>query len=132
MDSVIKSANEDRDSLSPIIIGCAIEVHRALGPGLLESAYAECLCLELNYAGLQFAREQHLPIIYRNTKLDCGYRMDIVVEKQIILELKTVQSILPIHKAQLLTYLRLSGLHIGLILNFHTNVLKNGIVRMAN
>ena len=115
-----------RDSL----IGAAIEVHRALGPGLLESAYVECLCYELSSAGLVFRKQVELPVLYKKVKLDCGYRMDIVVSESLVLEIKTVEKLLPIHQAQLLTYLRLSGLRTGLLINFNVPVLKNGIKRM--
>jgi GxxExxY protein len=130
LDTAIEHQGVDRETLSPQVIGCAIEVHRALGPGLLGSAYAECMCAELAYNGLAFEREVALPIFYRGRKLDCSYRMDIVVAGLIVLELKTVQSILPVHEAQLLTYLRLSGMRIGLILNFHVNVMKNGALAL--
>jgi GxxExxY protein len=113
------------------VIGLAIEVHRALGPGLLESAYEECLCFELRQAGIAFRRQVALPVVYKEVRLDIGYRIDIVIEEQLIVELKTVEKLAPIHEAQLLTYLRLSGLKIGLLLNFNTSVLKNGIKRMV-
>jgi GxxExxY protein len=120
-----------RDPLTDAVIGCAIEVHRALGPGLLESAYEECLCFELRQHGLSHRRQVALPVVYKSVKLDCGYRLDIVVEEKLILELKTVETFLPIHTAQLLTYLRLSGVRTGLLLNFHAAVLKDGIRRLA-
>lgn len=119
-----------RDSLTGKVIGAAIEVHRALGPGLLESAYVECLCYELSSAGLVFRKQVELPVLYKKVKLDCGYRMDIVVSESLVLEIKTVEKLLPIHQAQLLTYLRLSGLRTGLLINFNVPVLKNGIKRM--
>ena len=121
----------ERDSLTESVIGLAIEVHRALGPGLLESAYQECLCYELKTNGIAFGRQVALPVIYKTVKLDCGYRMDLVVGDQLIVELKTVEKILPIHEAQLLTYLKLSEIRTGLLLNFNTAVLKNGIKRMV-
>jgi GxxExxY protein len=111
------------------IIGAAIEVHRHLGPGLLESAYDECLCHELHLRSLSFQRQVELPIDYKGVKLDCGYRLDLVVENAVIVELKSVERILPIHHAQLLTYLRLTGRKVGLLINFNVSVLKNGIVR---
>ena len=114
------------------IIGAAIEVHRSLGPGLLESAYEECLAHELMLRGVGFKRQQSLPVTYKSVRLDCGYRLDFVVSQRVILEIKAVERILPIHEAQLLTYLRLSRLKWGLLLNFHTSVLKQGIRRMAN
>ena len=122
----------DIDQLSNKIIGAAIEVHKTLGPGLLESAYEECMCHELDLRGLSYERQKPLPVFYKGTKLDCGYRLDIVVNEGIILELKSCESIEPIHKAQLLTYLKLSGLKLGLILNFKTPMMKDGIVRIVN
>src|SRR6266849_1116430 len=120
----------ENDLLTESIIGFAIEVHRQLGPGLLESAYEECLCYELKQSGLSFRRQVPLPVIYKAIRLDCGYRIDVVVEEQVILELKTVERLMPIHEAQILTYLKLSGLHTGLLLNFNTAVLKDGIRRL--
>jgi len=122
----------DINQLSSQIIGAAIEVHKTLGPGLLESAYEECLCHELHLRGVSLERQKQLPVLYKGKCLDCGYRLDIVVEKAIILELKSCEKIEPIHKAQLLTYLKLSSLTLGLILNFNVPVMKNGIVRMVN
>jgi GxxExxY protein len=119
------------DQLTERVIGLAIELHRALGPGLLESAYEECLCFELGEHGLSFERQRPLPVIYKSVRLDCGYRMDVVVEDRLILELKTIERLLPVHSAQLLTYLRLSGIRTGLILNFHAPVLRDGIKRMV-
>ena len=114
------------------IIGCAIEVHRSLGPGLLESAYEECLCFELAQAGLQFERQVPLPVVYKGVKFDCGYRMDIVVENLIIVEIKAIEKILPVHEAQLLSYLKLYNKKIGLLINFHVPVLKSGLKRIVN
>jgi GxxExxY protein len=122
---------EERDPLTQRIIGAAIEVHRALGPGLLESAYEECLCYELTQLGLHFRRQVPLPVDYKEVKLDCGYKMDAVVQNAVVLELKAVEKLLPIHEAQLLTYLKLSGLRKGLLLNFHAEVLRNGIKRIV-
>jgi len=122
----------DISELSGKIIGAAIEVHKGLGPGLLESAYEECLCHELELLGLSYERQKPLLVKYKGKSLECGYRLDLVVENEIILELKSCENIEPIHKAQLLTYLKLSGLHLGLILNFNVPVMKNGIVRIAN
>ena len=119
------------DQLTEEIIGAAIEVHRALGPGLLESAYEECLCHELKLRGLSVQRQVPLPVIYKGVKLDCGYKLDIVVEGTVILELKTVENLAPVHEAQLLTYLRLSGIKIGLLINFFSPVLRNSIKRMV-
>lgn len=121
----------EQDPLTGKVIGAAIEVHRALGPGLLESAYEECLCHELNLAGLAFARQVSLPVIYKGVRLDCGYRLDVVVEGQVVVELKTVERLMPIHEAQLLTYLRLAQIHTGLLLNFNVPVLRDGIKRMV-
>ena len=121
----------ERDPLTDLVIGLAIEVHRALGPGLLESAYQECLCYELKASGIAFGRQVALPVVYKSVKLDCGYRMDLVVDDRLVVELKTVEKILPVHEAQLLTYLRLSGIRTGLLLNFNTSVLKDGIKRMV-
>jgi GxxExxY protein len=120
------------NQLSSKIIGAAIEVHKALGPGLLESAYEECLCHELNRNSLSFERQKALPIVYKGKRLDCGYKIDIVVENAIVLELKSYEKIEPIHKAQLLTYLKLSGLKLGLLLNFNVPVMRDGIVRIVN
>jgi len=120
------------NKLSSRIIGAAIEVHKALGPGLLESAYEECICHELSIGGLSLERQKPLAVRYKGINLDCSYRLDIVVEDKIILELKACEKVEPIHKAQLLTYLKLSGLHLGLILNFNVPVMRDGIVRIVN
>ncbi len=120
------------DELSKNIIGAAIEVHRNLGPGLLESAYEECLCYELASKRISFERQKNLPIAYKGVHLDCGYRIDLLVEKLVIIELKTVEHIEPIHEAQLLTYLKLSDLWLGLLINFNVPVLKEGIYRIVN
>jgi GxxExxY protein len=120
------------NTLSSQIIGAAIEVHKTIGPGLLESAYEECLCHELKIRGIVFERQKSLPVTYKDVQLDCGYRLDVVVDNQIILELKSCEHIEPIHKAQLLTYLRLAGLSLGLLLNFNVPVMKDGIVRTVN
>jgi GxxExxY protein len=123
--------SEQADDFSNPVIGLAIEVHRTLGPGLLESAYEECLCFELRSQGIRFRRQVPLPVVYKSVRLDCGYRIDLIVENMLIVELKTVERILPVHEAQLLTYLRLSNLTAGLILNFYAPVLKDGIRRMV-
>lgn len=120
------------DQITEKIIGSAIAVHKALGPGLLESAYEECLCFELAEAGLEFKRQVALPVIYKGVKLDCGYRMDVVVEESVIIEIKAVERIVPVHEAQLLSYLKLTGIKVGLLLNFHVPVLKSGIKRIVN
>ncbi len=118
------------ESLTERIIGAAIEVHRALGPGLLESAYEECLCHELSLRGLNFQRQLDLPVHYKGVNLDCGYRLDLVIQDAVILELKCVESILPVHEAQLLTYLKLTWKRVGLIVNFNVATLvRGGIVR---
>ena len=122
----------DINKLSSMVIGAAIEVHKALGPGLLESAYEECLCHELELRNLVIERQKPLALAYKGKKLDCGYRLDIVVENRIILELKSCEKIEEIHKAQLLTYLKISGFKLGLLLNFITPVIKDGIVRIVN
>jgi GxxExxY protein len=114
------------------VIGACIEIHRQLGPGLLESAYEECLCHELSMAGLVFERQKPLPVSYKGVKLDCGYRLDLIVAGKVLVELKTVEEILPIHEAQLLTYLKLSGANLGLIINFNVPVLKQGVKRIVN
>jgi GxxExxY protein len=117
------------EELTSKIIGAGIEVHRCLGPGLLESAYEECLCHELSLQGIRFERQRPLPVIYKGIKIDCSYRLDIVVEDVVIVEVKAVDAIIPVHEAQLLTYLKLSGIRIGLLMNFHEAVLKDGIRR---
>ena len=119
------------DALTSRVIGLAIEVHRALGPGLLESAYEVCLCFELTSHGIPLKRQVPLPVIYKSVHLDCAYRMDIVIDDLLIAELKTVERILPVHEAQLLTYLRLSGITTGLMLNFHAPVLREAIKRLV-
>ena len=113
------------------VIGLGIDVHRHLGPGLLESAYEECLCFELAQAGVSHRRQVPLPIVYKDIRLDCGYRMDIVVDNELIVEIKAVERILPLHEAQMLTYLRLSRLHAGLLMNFNNVVLKDGLRRFV-
>ncbi len=123
--------NPQNDRLTEKVIGLAIEVHRGLGPGLLESAYEECLCYEFGESGVPFKRQVPLPVVYKSVELDCGYRMDIVVDNRLVLELKTVEKILPIHEAQLLTYLKLGRLRTGLLLNFNTSVLKDGIRQLV-
>jgi GxxExxY protein len=115
--------------ITEAMIGAAMDVHRELGPGLLESAYEECFCHELHLRGLGFQRQVELPVAYKGLKLDCGYRLDVVVENAVIVELKSIEQISPIHQAQLLTYWRLSGKKVGLLINFNVAALKNGIVR---
>jgi len=119
-----------QEELTESVIGSAIEVHRGLGPGLLESAYEECLCHEFHLRGIGFERQVALPVEYKGVKLDCGYRLDLIVEDALILELKCLEHILPVHEAQLLTYLRMTSKRVGLILNFNVPVLtRGGIVR---
>jgi len=118
--------------LTELIIGAAIEVHRATGPGSMESVYEQCLCYEFSQRGLRFQRQVELPVEYKGIKLDCGFRMDVIVENEIVPEVKTVDHLLPIHSAQLLTYLKLSGKRIGLLINFNEQVLKKGLKRLAN
>ncbi len=111
------------------IIGCAIEVHKNLGPGLLESAYEECLIFELRSAGLIAERQIGVPVVYKDIKLDCGYRIDILVENTVVIELKTVDEFAPVHEAQILTYMKFASKKIGLLINFNVTLLKNGIRR---
>ncbi len=111
------------------VIGAAIEVHKQLGPGLLESAYKECLCREFTIRGISFEKEKPLPLEYKGVKLECGYRLDFLVEKLVVLELKAMEAIAPIHEAQLVTYLKLGGFRLGLLINFNVLVLKDGIRR---
>ncbi|MCL6613710.1 MAG: GxxExxY protein [Firmicutes bacterium] len=118
--------------LTEEIIGAAIEVHRTLGPGLLESAYEECLCRELDLRRIRFVRQHPLPVEYKGVKLDCGYRLDLLVDDSVVVEIKTVDSLQPIHKAQLITYLKLGGWSIGLLINFNVPVLRTGIKRIVN
>ncbi len=119
----------ERDPLTEKVIGCAIEVHRILGPRLLESAYEQCLARELALQGIGFGLQVPVPVIYKGTRLDCGYRIDVLVEKQLILELKSVESISGIHKAQILSYMKLAEIHTGLLMNFNVELMKNGISR---
>ncbi len=125
-----KEAVIERDPLTEQVIGAAIEVHRVLGPGLLESAYEHCLCHELQARGVEHRRQVPLPVVYKGTSLDCHFVMDLVVPGRLVVELKTVERLQPIHEAQLLTYMKLSGLRLGLLLNFNVTLLKNGIKRM--
>ena len=129
---VREDAEDPINGITQNIIGAAIEVHRVLGPGLLESAYEECLAHEMSNRDLRFRRQQPLPVHFKAVHLDCAYRLDFVVEEQVVLELKAIEKILPVHEAQLLTYLRLSRLKCGLLFNFHAPVLKQGIRRMVN
>ncbi|HLF04401.1 MAG TPA: GxxExxY protein [Dehalococcoidia bacterium] len=125
----------ERESLNQVtaaIIGAAIEVHRTLGPGLLESAYEACLAYELLERGLKVEQQKPLPLVYKEVTLDCGYRLDLLVENAVIVEIKAVDRAQPIHQAQLLSYLKLSGCEVGLLINFNVTVLKEGIHRLIN
>jgi GxxExxY protein len=124
--------NDRLDQISRRIIGAAIEVHRHLGPGLLESAYQSCLVYELKQLDLKVEEQKPLPVVYKQVKLDCGYRLDMVVEDEVIVEVKAIEKLLPIHEAQLLSYLRLAKKRVGLLMNFHVPVLKNGLKRIVN
>ena len=117
------------DRLSREIIGSAIEVHKALGPGLLESTYEECLTYELRNKGLMVVKQKPVPVIYKNIYLECGYRLDILVNNEIIVEIKSVDALIPVHEAQILTYMKLSNINIGLLINFNVTILKNGLKR---
>ncbi|NDV64086.1 GxxExxY protein [Bacteroides sp. 224] len=121
--------DKEINDLSYKIIGCAYRVHKELGPGLLESTYEACLCYELEKENLFFEKQKELPVIYMNQKLDCGYRIDILVENKVIIELKSVDQLLPIHTAQVMSYLKLSKLHLGLLINFNQTNLQHGIRR---
>jgi GxxExxY protein len=113
------------------VIGAAIEVHRLLGPGLLESAYEECLCHEMALRGIRFEKQKPVPLVYKDTKLDCGFRLDLLVEGRVVVELKSIDALGPIHEAIVLTYLRLSGHELGLLINFNVPVLKDGVRRFV-
>lgn len=117
------------NQITQAIIGAAMEVHRALGPGLLESAYQECLCRELTVRGIAYERERPIPLEYKGTRLECGYRLDILVASEVVVEVKSVETIAPVHEAQLITYLRLGGWKVGLLINFNVPILKQGIHR---
>ena len=119
------------EELTGQIRGAAIDVHRELGPGLLESAYEACLCYELKSRGIPFQRQLELPVRYKGLLLDCGYRIDILADDKVILELKAVESLAPIHEAQLMTYLKLSGKRLGLLMNFNVVLMKDGIKRFV-
>jgi len=119
------------DELSNKVIGCAIEVHRELGPGLLESTYEQCLAYELNQAKIPFRLQVELPVEYKQIRLDCGYRLDLLADDRLIVELKSVDRLLAIHEAQVLTYMKLAGMKVGLLINFNVAVLKNGVRRFV-
>ena len=120
------------NELSHRVIGLCMEVHRELGPGLLESAYEEALAYEFTQAGITFERQREMPLLYKGVKLDCGYRLDFIIEGQLIVELKAVTELLPIHQAQLLTYLKLERRSLGLLINFNTPALKDGVRRVVS
>ncbi len=134
-ESTESAEMSQKDRLSKItetIIGCAINVHKELGPGLLESAYEACLLYDLSQTKMKIENQKPLPIIYKNVKLNCGYRLDLIIEDEVIVEIKSVEKMLPIHKAQLLSYLKISGLKVGLLINFNVELLKDGIIRVVN
>ena len=118
------------NGLSHQVIGCAMKVHTALGPGLLESAYEECLAYEFGKSGLRFERQKPMPLVYEEVRLECGYRIDLLVESQLVVEVKAVSALMDIHTAQVLTYLKLSGCKLGLLINFHVAHLRDGIKRL--
>src|ERR1700691_5890172 len=124
-----RESEGDRDPRTGPVIGAAIEVHRHLGPGLLESAYEECLCHELHLREISFRRQVDLPVEYKGLKLDCGYRLDLIVNEEVVVELKCVEKVLPVHDAQLLTYMQLTGKQVGLLINFNVPQLIKGITR---
>lgn len=126
-----KSTKMEFDELSNNVIGCALEVHRNLGPGLLETTYEQCLAYELSKARMAFELQKPLPLQYKTIRLDCGFRADCIVEQKLIIEAKAVEALLPIHEAQLLTYMRLADISIGLLINFNVTKLKNGIKRFV-
>ena len=130
VSSVVNNPMAENE-LTHQIIGAAIEVHRMLGPGLLESTYEECLCHELSQRGIPFERQKPIPVVYKGVKLDCGYRLDLLVAGRVILELKSVEALAPIHDSILVTYLKLSGHRIGFLMNFNVKVLKDGIKRLV-
>ncbi len=121
----------NNDELTEAIIGAAIEVHKTLGPGLLESAYEECLVHELHLRAIPFERQKDIPVVYKDIRLACGFRIDLLVDKRVIVELKAVDSLNPVYEAQILTYLRLTDCKIGLLINFNVRLLKHGIKRMV-
>ena len=121
----------EENELTKVIIGTAIDVHRQLGPGLLESAYEACLCHELGLKQIPYERQKSLPVIYKGLSLECGYRIDVLVDEKVVLEIKSVEGLLPIHEAQMLTYMRLGGWKAGLLINFNVPLLKQGIRRLV-
>mgnify|MGYP001616103292 FL=1 len=123
---------EKLNKITETIIGVAIGIHKALGPGLLESAYEACMVYDLIQSGLKVEQQKPLPVVYREVKLECGYRLDLMIENEVIVEIKSVEKLLPIHKAQLMSYLKLSDCKIGLLINFNVELLKDGIQRVVN
>ena len=119
------------DELSNKVLGCAIEVHRELGPGLLESTYEQCLAYELHRAGIPFKLQVELPVEYKEIRLDCGYRIDLLADDRLIVELKSVDQLIPIHEAQILTYMKLAGVKVGLLINFNVTILTKGVRRFV-
>ena len=128
---MIEDMNSPRNDLTHAVIGMAIEVHRELGPGLLESAYEECLAYELQHSSLKFIRQSPVPITCKGLELDCGYRIDLLIEDELVIELKSVEDLLPGFDAQLLTYMKLAGKHLGLLINFNVPMVKMGIKRFV-
>jgi GxxExxY protein len=124
-----QASEQRRDLRTGVIIESAIEVHRQLGPGLLESAYEECLCHELCLRGVEFKRQVSVPVLYKGMPLDCGYQIDLVVQNEVVVELKAIEKVLPVHQAQLLTYMKLMGKSVGLLINFNVPALTQGIIR---
>lgn len=131
-DAESAEVKREINEITELIIGCAIQVHRELGPGLLESAYEACLAYELGERGLSVERQKALPIVYRDVRLECGYRLDLLVEEAVVVEVKCVETLAPIHQAQLLSYLKLSGCRVGLLINFNVTLLKDGIRRLVH
>ncbi len=119
------------NKLTEKVIGCAIEVHKSLGPGLLEAAYEQCLSKELTLEGIKFKTQDPLPVTYKGVRLECGYRVDFLVEKTLIIELKSIEKALDVHKAQILTYMKLANIKVGLLINFNVKLLRNGIQRFV-
>lgn len=122
----------EENELSKIVFDCALKVHQALGPGLLESAYEECLFYELKKTGLYVEKQKTLPLVYEEVKLDIGYRIDIIIESKLIIEIKSVETLNDVHFAQLLTYLKLTDCKLGMLINFNVTLIKNGIKRVVN
>ena len=123
---------EGLNKITETIIGAAIDVHRALGPGLLESAYEACMVYDLIQVGMKVEQQKPLPVVYRGVKLECGYRLDLMIENEVVVEIKSIDKLLPIHKAQLMSYLKLADCKVGLLINFNVELLKDGIQRVVN